>query len=403
MTMRHFTAMLAGAALVLAGCGGAEGGAGGGGSDEPYRVLVTGGISAQGVLAANSQTSVLAARAAVEEINATGGIGGRHVELTVVDDAGDATQAVTRLREALASDTPPDLYMNSGPSTIATATLPILTQNGVLSFNIGPTQDSADPSKFPLNFDLSPSPQDQIRGFVAEVQARGYTSVGIIHGSSAYGETFGPAAESAMTEAGIRVTGIQEYDVAALDMTPQLQALQGGQPQALIVDGYGAPVGYLLQSLERLGWDVPLLGDTSVSATSLVSTDPPAGVLGTPLVRNLTMQVYTSTSYDPAAERVNTMVQTMSRLGDIPANLILAYNYDGIYLAAAAAQDAGSTDAEAIARSLVQPDVLEAADTSVLSRYNFTADVHSPQVSPDVFRFVAPSKVLDGQFGNPKA
>jgi len=389
-------ALAAASAVLLAGCGG--GATTGGGAQDPYRVLVTGGLSAQGVLAANAATAVLAVKAGAEDVNAKGGVGGRKVEVTVVDDAGDATQAVTKLREAIASDAKPDLYLNSGPSTISTATLPILTQNRILSFNIAPTKDSADPAKFPLNFDLSPSPQDQAKGYVAEIKARGYTSVGIIHGSSAFGETFAATIASAVTQAGITVVGNEEYDVAALDMTPQLQALQAKQPQALVVDGYGAPVGYLLQSMSRLGWNVPMLGDPSVSATTLVATAPPAGVLGTPQVANLTMEVYKSTSYDPAATRVNDMVASMARLGQIQANLILAYNYDGFKLVAAAAKDAGSTDAQAIAKSLVKPAVQEAAETAVLTRYNFSETVHSPNTDASEFTFVRPSAVKNGQF-----
>ncbi|MFB7860243.1 ABC transporter substrate-binding protein, partial [Rhodococcus qingshengii] len=85
--------------LALSGCSGATGSEGG--ADSPYRVLLTGGISAQGVLAANSQTSLLATKAGVQVQNAAGGIGGRQIELTTVDDAGDATIAVTKLREAI--------------------------------------------------------------------------------------------------------------------------------------------------------------------------------------------------------------------------------------------------------------------------------------------------------------
>ncbi len=49
-------------ALALAGCSGSS--ESDGGADSPYRVLLTGGISAQGVLAANSQTSLLATKRA---------------------------------------------------------------------------------------------------------------------------------------------------------------------------------------------------------------------------------------------------------------------------------------------------------------------------------------------------
>src|SRR5580698_8695607 len=134
-------------------------------SSTPYRVMVTGGLSAQGVLAANSETSVLAAKAGAKEINASGGIDGHQVVLTVSDDAGSATTAVTNLLNAIHSGSKPDLYLNSGPSTVAAAVLPILKANNILSFNIGPTSNSA--TAFPLNFDLSPGPADYIKGFIA--------------------------------------------------------------------------------------------------------------------------------------------------------------------------------------------------------------------------------------------
>src|SRR5699024_5350622 len=79
-------------AVGLSACGSGDSNAG---SDEdPYRVLVTGGIGTEGVLADNSSTSILSAKASVKNINKDGGIDGREVKLQVVDDAGDPTQAV---------------------------------------------------------------------------------------------------------------------------------------------------------------------------------------------------------------------------------------------------------------------------------------------------------------------
>ncbi len=86
--------------LLLVSCGTADP-AESDGADEPYRVLVTGGISAQGALAANAKTSILAAKAGAQVQNEAGGIGGRRIELTVVDDGGDPTKAVTELRKAI--------------------------------------------------------------------------------------------------------------------------------------------------------------------------------------------------------------------------------------------------------------------------------------------------------------
>ncbi|MFE3291920.1 ABC transporter substrate-binding protein [Rhodococcus sp. NPDC059234] len=405
MNNRHrvLVAALAVSAVALAGCSGSSSGAEGG-SDGPYRVLVTGAMSGQGALAANSQTSILAAKAGAEAINANGGIGGRQVELTVVDDGGDATRAVSNLREAVASGAKPDLYLNSGPSTVSAATLPILKQSKILSFNVGPTENSSDPTQFPLNFDLSPSPADYARSIARYAKSKNYQQVGVIHGSSAYGEAFGKSMASSLASEGVSATASEEYDIAALDMTAQLQSLKNKGTQALVVDAYGAPLGYLLTSLQRLDWNIPLIGNTSVSGTALVAKPAPDGVLGTPATANLVMQMFPSTVFDANDTAVNAMVTSMAAKGQIPSTLILADNYDPFGLVAAAAAKVGSSsDATKLAEALEDQQVLDTAKTAFLPSYHYTADSHAPNLTDDGYRFVPPSKLLNGQYGNPAA
>lgn len=385
-------------ALVLTGCS-APADSGTPESTEPYRVLVLGGLSAEGALANNAATSVLSAQASADVVNAAGGILGRQVEVTVVDDKGDPTTAVTQLREAINSDTPPDVVLNSGPSTVADATLPIISQAGILSFNIGPTATSSDPKEFPLNFDLSPGPAEYMEGFITYLKGEGYKSIGIIHGSSSYGEFFGSLAEEKLGAAGFTIVGNEEYDVASLDMTPQLSTLQAANPDALVVDAYGAPLGYVLQGIEKLGWGVPLVGNSSVAATGLISSDPPSGVLGTSAVENLVMEIFKSTKYDPDATLVNEAVAAMTAIGEIKSTLILAYNYDTLPLIKAAAESVGSLDdPAALATALEDSAVTAAAKTAILGQYNFTAESHTPHATGDEFLFISPSKIVNGQF-----
>jgi branched-chain amino acid transport system substrate-binding protein len=321
--------------------------------------------------------------------------------VTVSNDNGDPTTAVTNLLNAIHSGNKPDLYLNSGPSTIPAATLPILTANHILSFNMGPTANSFDPAKFPYNFDVAAGPTDFLQGFVLTMKEDGYKTVGIIHGNDAYGSVFGADAASAFQAAGFKITSNQAYDVTALSMIPQLQAIQATKPNVLIMDGYGAPVGYLLKGLQQLGWNVPILADDSVSATSLVSTPPPTGFEGSSLLKNLKMQVFTSTVYSPSASLVNQAVKAMTSLGTIDSTLILAYNYDAFPLVYAAAKYAHSTSPAALAAALAKPAVQAAAKTAILSRYNFTATNHSPAPGANEFAFISPTQIVNGQYGHP--
>ncbi|UWZ36438.1 hypothetical protein Drose_36365 [Dactylosporangium roseum] len=79
---------------------------------------------------------------------------------------------MTNLRRALSSNNKPDLYLDSGPSTIITAVLSFLEQSKILFFNIAPTTESADPSKFPLNFNLSPTLDTQGKGIATYAKER---------------------------------------------------------------------------------------------------------------------------------------------------------------------------------------------------------------------------------------
>ncbi|MFE7244046.1 ABC transporter substrate-binding protein [Streptomyces sp. NPDC057580] len=383
-------------ALVLAGCGSDSGGSASSGTGD-YRVLVLGGLSADGVLADNAATSVNSAKASVDFANELGGVGGRKVTIEVIDDAADPTAAVTKLRAAI-SKGKPDLVLNSGPSTVAEATLPILNQNKILSFNIGPTETSSDPAKFPLNFDLSPGPGDQIAAYIPYLKEKGYAKVGILHGNSSYGEAYGAASEKAYAQEGVDVTANKEYDVAALDMTAQVEAIKATRPDALVLDAYGAPLGYVLKSIEKVGWDIPVIGNTSVAATGLISTPPPSGVLGTDQVKNLLMQVYASTKHDASATAVNEAVARMKKHGPIKATLILAYNYDALPLVVAAAEAAGSTDAGKIAKALETPAVQDKAKTAIINHYGFTSEAHHPSDIQKEFAFIPPSAIKDGQY-----
>ncbi len=387
-------------ALALTGCAADTAAPGGdaGGDNGPINVVVFGGLGAEGILADNANTSVTAAKASVAAINEAGGILGRQVEIQVIDDTADPTVAVTKLRELINSGEKPVAVMNSGPSTIAEAMIPILTQNEIFSFNIGPTATSGDPTQSPFNFDLSPSASDYIDAFVPAIKERGFTKVAILHGSSSYGELFGKIANETLNTDGLTVTAMQGFDNAALDMTPQLAALKESNPDVVVLDAYGAPLGYVLQGFEKLDWDVPVMGNTSVAATGLIANEPPTGLLGTDQVKNITMQVFTSTSYDPDNDVVNKAVDLMAATGPIKSSLIPAYNFDTMFLLKAAAEKAGSLDAAALAEALIDPAVQKAAGTVLLTSYNFTADSHTPQIAADEFSFIKPARIVNGQY-----
>jgi len=373
------------------------------GSSAPLRILLEVPLSSA-ALVDNAQTAENAAKAAVSVINKQGGVLGHPVQLTVVDEGGDPTTAVTKLEAAINSGSKPSVFLEGGASPEASAVLPILTQNKIVSFNEAPTLNSGDPASNPYNFDLSPSTPNYAEAFCPYVKAHGGKSVAILHGNDAYGDPLAAAMASACKADGIKVTGTQEFELTALDMTPQLEALQATHPSYLLLQAYGAPPGYVLQDMQKIGWKVPILGDDSVGVSAVVNMPPPTGDLGTPLEANLKVQTFASTVYrspskQPAA--LTTAIKAMEAQGAIKTTLILAYMYDGIILAANAAKKAGTTtNGPAIAAAVLKLKP-GGPPTAIFPAYHFTAQSHSPNVSPSAFSFVPLTKVINGQFDAP--
>ncbi|PWJ27066.1 amino acid/amide ABC transporter substrate-binding protein (HAAT family) [Branchiibius hedensis] len=397
--VRIVAVAVAAASLSLAGCGSSSDSSSGssGGAGDPFKLLVSG--AASGPLAAQGSTAINAAKAAADKVNSEGGVAGRKIQVTVVDDQGDPTTAVSVLQQAIAKGKP-DAYMNSGPSTIAAATLPILTNNKILSFNTGPTADSDNPAKYPYNFDLAQDAGTGVKGIAEELKSKGYKKIGVIHGNSAYGQTFGKLAQSTLSDMGMTVVANQEYDTTALDMTPQLENVKSANPDAVVLDAYGAPVGYVLKGVEKLNWTVPIYGNTSVTATSLTGMRAPQGILGTKGAENLLVEATPSSVFDAKATDVNQAVAAMAKLAPIQTSVILAVNYDGVLLIKAAADKVGAAnDSTKLAQALTDSQVQKDAKTVITPLYAYTATKHAPSAGLDktIYIFVQPAPVKNGQ------
>ncbi len=379
-------------AFAATACGSSDGEEGGG-SGDPYVVMISAGGEA-GPLTDQIQTAVLSARAAVAYVNANGGIDGRQVELVESPDQADPTKAVTNLRSQIAKDKP-DAYVST-PSTVAAAVAPILNQNDIIYMNAGNIPETNDPEGNPLAFNLAAPFDATVDSFMPAIDEIGAEKVAILNGNSTYASTFGKTAEEKLAAAGYDVQR-EEYDSAALDMTAQISSLQSFDPDVLVFNGYGAPVGYVLDGIKKLGWDVPILADIAVTGTPLVTQDPPDGLLGKPEIANMEIQIAKSMSRATASDVTKAGVERIRAEGSIPSSLSSCLPYDGIILIAAAAAAAGSSDPQDIAAQLEEGEGSEPVETIVYSTYDFSPDSHEASLPEGEVTFVAPSRIDDGQ------
>ncbi|WP_160330434.1 ABC transporter substrate-binding protein [Sphaerimonospora mesophila] len=393
--LRLLVGLAAVGSMVMTACGGS--------GDEPqadsapYKIMISAGSDAGGQTD-QLTTGVISARAAVKVVNDAGGINGKPVELIESPDNADPQKALSNLRAQIAKDRP-DAYLVASGSNVSTAVAGILRQNEIIFLDSGNSADTNKPAENPYAFHLAAPFKTVVEGYLPQFEQNGYKKIAVLHGNSAYAKQFGALAESVFTEKGYE-TSVVEYDAKALDMTAQISALQAKNPDVLVFNGYGAPVGLVLQGITKLGWNVPILGDTSVTSTPLVTTMPPDGLIGTPETKNLKIEVTTSVNVATASEATKKAIEAMKSMGEIKASLNNCLNFDAVMLLAAAANHAKSNDTKAVADALLLPEVNTKAGTAVYDTYPYTADDHQPQLPIETHTFVAPGVLKDGQIGS---
>src|SRR5690606_34489135 len=215
------------------------------------------------------QAASQAAKAAVEVLNERGGILGNKVVYELIETGGDPTTAVTKLNERLASGPKPHLILPGNTSAEALPMAPVITQAKVLSVQQAGAADLNNPEKFPYLFQVVPTNASMAAQLVQFLQKNNWNRVAMISGKDAFGQATAEATRKALAEAGIELVGDETYSAENLDMTAQLERLRAADPDVLFMQGAGSPVGYILESREKLGWmDIPVIADSTASVTS---------------------------------------------------------------------------------------------------------------------------------------
>jgi branched-chain amino acid transport system substrate-binding protein len=270
----RLVALAAGVLLTLgAACKKPEGTptpAGSGSPEAPSSGLVIGHYaSLTGNTAHFGQDTDKAVRLAVEEVNAAGGVLGKPVRVTTLDDRGDsaeAANAVTRLLDvehvnALIGEVASSLSLAGGrvaqrrgiPMVSPSSTNPKVTQVGDFIFRvcfIDPFQGKvmAVFAKETLKLDNVAILKDVKNDY----------SIGLA-------ETF----KSSFLAAGGKIAVEQSYSAGDTDFSAQVTAVKATKAQAIYVPGYYSEVGAIARTAQRLGVKVPLLGGDGWDAPEL--------------------------------------------------------------------------------------------------------------------------------------
>ncbi|MFC9982898.1 ABC transporter substrate-binding protein [Gordonia sp. NPDC127522] len=390
--------MLLAVMVVTAGCGGPRLGEESD-SSGPFRVFFTADLT--GATATLNRGLLSGMKVAVEQANQAGGIGGRPVVLDVNNDQNDPTKAVSALQERINSGAAPSLVYPGGSSAVALSLLPITTRSGILSVGAAVASKLNNPAEFPFHFGTAEPTAAYIPPFVDVAKERDFTKIAMIFSTDPTGQATEAGYRRDVQAAGLEFQSVG-FPPSALDVTPQLAQLQAGEPDALIFEGYGAPVQYIIRSRAGMRWTIPSFS-TQLSATyPFVDNFSSTQLDGIRVIQaNWTVdEGRTPAEMDDFISQVKatpegkSLPETGVRMPAVAAATVQLVSY-------AAEHNGGKTDTQSLVQALYElPIAGEGAtpwvtDSKGPNIYRYTPENHFPIAPPQTFVYIEPGAFDD--------
>jgi branched-chain amino acid transport system substrate-binding protein len=292
------------------------------------------------------QSAVNGVLMAVEEINRTGGINGRKIDVVIEDDHGSPERAAT-LESKLIGQDKVVAVIGGGASGSSLAA--------------GPRAQAA---KIPL---ISPSSTDPavtrtgdyifrvcfIDAFQGEVMARFATqtlkakkAAIMVDFNNPYSRGLSDFFEMSFTKLGGQIVSRQSYAQGDADYRGQLSTIKEEQPDVVYLPGYYGDVGLIAKQARQLGLTQPLLGGDGWDA-------PELWALGGDALNGSYISNHYSVE-DPSPEIQKFVSNYKLLYGNLSPDAHAALGYDAMRFLAEAIQRAGNTEGPKLREALAQ-------------------------------------------------
>lgn len=370
------TIVVAGLATTMAACAGGKSAESAGGScsnDDPVRMGTI--ITLSGPQKAVGERFLAGSEMAVEDVNRDGGIMGRCVESVVKDDEGDPTVAAQAARQLVLQE---KVDFMEGPVNSAplAPVMDVTNDEEVLHLTQSVFPPAGNAAEFPFVFRTSMGAVVAADQFWKFAQEAGWKKVAILAVNDAFGTTNTDAVLPGLKAAGIEVSSTQIMDNGQLNVDSQMKKLRDTNPDGVLLFTTGNDLVPPLKAREASGWDVPVLAYTTVSNSAIVDAVGESGMKGVFAGQIAVTELRESNDEvkpksEPAAAFRDAFKDYLE-VETLPDNFSSAgWAYDGVTMAAQAANEVKSMDAAKIKKHLEK-----APYSGVMGTFYFDAKSH---------------------------
>jgi branched-chain amino acid transport system substrate-binding protein len=297
--------------------------------------------------AQSGRAGVIGIEAAIEDINAAGGVLGRKLVLVSRDDQSQPPKSIQNMSDLIDNEKVVAVFgpTNSGnalawrhiPNQKKVPTMGMIGSGTDITKPMSPGADN-------YMFRVSMMDREQVAALVAYALKSGSKKIGVMGETTGYGQGGVKDMLEILKLHNIEPVGVEKFAVSDTDMTSQLNKLKSAGADTLMVWAQGTPIGQLVRSMDKINYFPTLL--TSWAADNITYFDAAGKALAD-------KPVFLRTMADPATPKQKRLYDRIgSKLAAPSAFPFAVHGYDATLLVAAAIRQAGTTDGSKMREAL---------------------------------------------------
>jgi branched-chain amino acid transport system substrate-binding protein len=297
--------------------------------------------------AQSGSAGVLGIRAALDDINASGGVLGHKLVLIVRDDLSQPPKSIQNMTELIDSE---KVVAILGPTNSgnALAWKHLVNQKKVVSMQmIAAGTDITKPMSAGADnyvFRVSIVDREQVVALMAYAKKAGVKKLGLLAETTGYGQGGLKDMQEIAQLQGMDVAAVERMGVADTDVTSQLNKMKAASVDTLMIWAQGTPIGQVMRSMEKINYFPRVL--SSWAADNITFFDAAGKALAEKPIFMRTMVGVVTPRQKALFER------TKDKLAAPSSFSFTVHGYDATQLLVAAIRQAGTTDAAHVRQAL---------------------------------------------------
>ncbi|SCL13275.1 amino acid/amide ABC transporter substrate-binding protein, HAAT family [Micromonospora rhizosphaerae] len=207
----------------------------GGDQRDTSRIVIAADLELSGASAAVGKVYQRALELKVEQLNSSGALGGRKIELKVKDNRSDASESLRNIND-FSNDSHVSAIIMGGCNECAVGAVRTIDEKRIPTIALASAGAITDPvAQRRYVFKLAPNAADNAAALTVELTRRNIRKVALLHGADNYGQEGLTALRGQFGKAGIRLLDAEAVRPTDTDVSGQVTQLVENSPQALVV------------------------------------------------------------------------------------------------------------------------------------------------------------------------